>query len=192
MISDWSWTLNNKKYPIWYLPPETQISIPFPPTSCFQDTRLLKIVNIRNAPNDIRPWTLNNNKRPGRLDALLGHLLDKRIPVRYKLSSTKIAENLSQSRHKVIKMEMHHMTPNWPWTLNSDKYSVCTKDLPLSADILVYFAVWTLVFKIQGPQKSELHWMTPTEIWTLNSQKYPIYTKYLPQTLKFWSVLLYD
>ena len=36
------------------------------------------------------------NKRPRGLDALLGHLLVKRIPVTYKLSSTKIPEYLSQ------------------------------------------------------------------------------------------------
>ncbi len=36
------------------------------------------------------------NKRPRGLDALLGHLLVKRIPVTFQLSSTKIPEYLSQ------------------------------------------------------------------------------------------------
>ncbi len=39
------------------------------------------------------------NKRPRDLDDVLGHLLDKRISVKYKLtgsSTNKIAENLSQ------------------------------------------------------------------------------------------------
>ncbi len=36
------------------------------------------------------------NKRPRGLAALLGHLIVKRIPVMYKLSSTKIPEYLSQ------------------------------------------------------------------------------------------------
>ena len=40
--------------------------------------------------------TWNENKRPRGLDALLGHLLYKRIPVRCKLSSTKIPEYLDQ------------------------------------------------------------------------------------------------
>ncbi len=37
-----------------------------------------------------------SNKRPRGLDPLLGHLLIKRIPVMFQLSSTKIPENLSQ------------------------------------------------------------------------------------------------
>ena len=36
------------------------------------------------------------NKRPRGLDTLLGHLLVKRIPVMYKLSTTKIPEYLTQ------------------------------------------------------------------------------------------------
>ena len=36
------------------------------------------------------------NKRPRGLDALLGHLLVKRIPAMYKLSSTKMPEYFSQ------------------------------------------------------------------------------------------------
>ncbi len=39
-----------------------------------------------------------DNERPMGLDALLGHLLDKRIQVRYKLSSKKISEHLSQKK----------------------------------------------------------------------------------------------
>ncbi len=39
--------------------------------------------------------TAETNKRPRGLDALLGHLLDKIIAVRNKLSSTKIPDNLS-------------------------------------------------------------------------------------------------
>ncbi len=37
------------------------------------------------------------NKRPRGLDALLGHLLVKIIPVTYQLSSTKIHKYLSQN-----------------------------------------------------------------------------------------------
>ena len=57
---------------------------------------------------------------------------------------------------------------------------------------MVRFALWPVVSKIQGRQKSEMHWMTPNWTWTLNSQKYPVYIKYLPQRPKFWSVSLYD
>ena len=63
-------------------------------------------------------------------EALLGHLLVKKIPVTYKLSSIKIPEYLSQKQiqgHQ--KLQMHRMTPNRPWTLNSQKYSAGTKYL---------------------------------------------------------------
>ena len=59
------------------------------------------------------------------------------------------------------------------------------KRLTSEAEIWVYFAVWILDFKIQGPRKSELHWLTPNWTWTLNNQKCFIYTRYLAQALKF-------
>ena len=59
--------------------------------------------------------------------------------------------------------------------------------LTSEVEILVYFAVWTLVFKTQGRLKSELHRMTPNWTLTLNNQKYVIYTIYWPHTLKSWS-----
>ena len=39
------------------------------------------------------------------------------------------------------KSEMHRMTPNWTWTLNSQKYPVYTKYLPPEAQILLRFAL---------------------------------------------------
>ena len=86
----------------------------------------------------------------------------KRIPVRYKLSSTNIPENLpytlrtyprspnvglfrsTTSRFQDTTLSKIGMNPNWSWTLNTLKYSVYR------------------------------------------------YTKYLPLRPKFWSVLLYD
>ncbi len=41
-------------------------------------------------------WENDTNKRPRGLDALLGHLLVKRIPVTFQLINTKIPEYLSQ------------------------------------------------------------------------------------------------
>ena len=43
------------------------------------------------------------NKMHRVLDALLGHLLDKIIPVRYKLSSTKLPEYLSHKYRQAVK-----------------------------------------------------------------------------------------
>ena len=59
-------------------------------------------------------WShVNENKRPRGLDVLLGHLLVKRMPVRFKLSSTKIAEYLSQKWIQGRrKLEKYRMTPN--------------------------------------------------------------------------------
>ncbi len=51
-------------------------------------------INSRLFPAE--PAGTGNNKRPRGLDALLGHLLVKIIPVMFQLSSTKIPEYESQ------------------------------------------------------------------------------------------------
>ena len=54
-----------------------------------------------------------SNKRRSGLDIVLSYLLDKRIPVSYKLCSTKIPEYVSQKQIQCRqKLEMHRMTPN--------------------------------------------------------------------------------
>ena len=86
---------------------------------------------------------------------------------------------------------MHRMTPNWPWTANSDKHSAGTKDLPLRLKFYILLCDhWLSRYKVAP--KAEIHWMTPNWTWTLNSQKYYIYTKYLPLRSTFSSVLLYN
>ncbi len=82
------------------------------------------------------------------------------------------------------KLEMHQMTPNWTWTHNGQKYSIYTKYLPLSPN-LVHFALWLAVPEIQGRQKSEVYQMIPNLTLTLNNQKYSVYTKYLPRRPNF-------
>ncbi len=55
------------------------------------------------------------HKRPRGLDTLLGDLVAKRIPVRYKLtirSTNKIAEFKPKVDTSSSKLEMHQMTPN--------------------------------------------------------------------------------
>ena len=73
------------------------------------------------------------NKRPRNLDALLGHLLVKRILVMYKLISYYKNPWIFKSKvhTRSSKLEMHRMTPIWTWTLNNEKYSAGNKDLPL-------------------------------------------------------------
>ncbi len=39
-----------------------------------------------------------------------------------------VSEKHEQGRQK---SEIHLMTPNWPWTFNSQKYTIYTNDLPL-------------------------------------------------------------
>ncbi len=48
------------------------------------------------------------------------------------------------------KAEMHRMTPNWTWTLNSLKYLIYTKILTPEAQILVPFILRQAVSEIQG------------------------------------------
>ncbi len=43
------------------------------------------------------------------------------------------------------KMEMHRMTPNWSWTLNSQKYPTYTYP---EAQILFLSALWSAISKI--------------------------------------------
>ena len=68
------------------------------------------------------------------------------------------------------------MTPNWTWTLDSQKYSVYTKYLPVSkGPFWVHFALQLAVSDIQGRQKLEMYRMTPKWTLTINSQKCFIY-----------------
>ncbi len=62
------------------------------------------------------------------------------------------------------------MTPNETWTLNNDKDSVCTNDLPLRLKFwsILLFDHWLSRYKVG--LKSEMDRMTPNWIWTLNSQ----------------------
>ncbi len=58
------------------------------------------------------------------------------------------------------------MTPNWTWTLNSQKYFILQLLTP-DAHILVRFALQLAVSEIQhvqGRRKSEMHRMTPTDL----------------------------
>ena len=87
---------------------------------------------------------------------------------------------------------MHRVTPNWTWTLNSQKYSIYTKDLPQRPKFWVRFTLCVAVSEIQCQQNMEMHRMTPNWTWTFDSQKYTVYMTYLPLGPKFWSVFLYD
>ncbi len=58
----------------------------------------MRVVNLYKEINVyIKKNSPVKNKRPRGLDTLLGHMLVKRVPIMYKLSSTKIPEYLSQS-----------------------------------------------------------------------------------------------
>ncbi len=49
------------------------------------------------------------------------------------------------------------MTPNWPWTLNRDKYSVCMKDLPLR------LKSWSVSLYDDWFSRYKIHLQTETE-----------------------------
>ncbi len=49
------------------------------------------------------------------------------------------------------KLEMHQITSRWTWTLNCQKYPVYTDWILISeVHILLYFALWPVIFKIKG------------------------------------------
>ncbi len=50
------------------------------------------------------------------------------------------------------KSKMHRMTPDWTWTLNSQKYSLYILNTPLSPKILVRFALQLAVSEIEYVQ----------------------------------------
>ena len=70
----------------------------------------------------------------------------------------------------------NRMTPNWTWTLNSQKYPLYTAYTP-EAKILVCFALRLPVPEIQCRQKSEMDRMTEYWNWKNNCQNYSIYAK---------------
>ncbi len=81
-------------------------------------------------------------------------LLSKYLPLRPKFSPFRsmISPFRDTTCTRSGKSEMHRMTPNWTWTLGSQKNSVYTKHV-----ILVRFALWLALSAIQCRQKSEIH-----------------------------------
>ena len=141
-------------------------------------------------------------KRPRGLDALLGHLLDKRISVRYQFTTIVAAQiplKIQVKSRYNVKVIKNRKCTEWPklirelehLTVRSTLYTLNT--YPWGPNFGAFYSATTVaVSEIQGRQKSEMHRMTPNWTWTLNSQKYTVYTKCLPLGPKFWSVLLYD
>ncbi len=118
---NWIGTLNSQK--LLYIPGTFPRSPNFGPcrsmTSCFRDTKSSK---IGNAPK----WPQTE----------LEHLTVK--TTLYTLNTCPWGPNFglfhSMTGHFEIqlghrKSEMHRMTPKWIWTLNSQKYSICTEYL---------------------------------------------------------------
>ncbi len=113
-------------------------------------------------------------KRPRGFDALLDHLLVKMNTSNVETSQYK-GPRIFQSKvdTRSLKMEMHRMTPNWPWTINSQKYSAGTKYLPLRPKF------WSILLyhHKKGRQKLEMHRKTTqTKLKHLNTVKSTLYT----------------
>ncbi len=94
----------------------------------------------------------------------------------YKVGKIRDAPNDPQT-------ELEHVTV---------KGSLYTLNNYPEAQVLVHFALRSVVFKIPGHRNSEIHQITPNWTWTLNSQNYSIYIEYLLQRPKFWSISLYN
>ncbi len=91
-------------------------------------------------------WTLNCQNYPVYTKYL--HHLEAQILVRFalRLAVTEI-QNVQGQR----KSEMHWMTPNWAWRLNSQKYSIYTKYLPLRSKcwfVLLYDQLFSKISHI--------------------------------------------
>ncbi len=113
------------------------------------------------------------------------------VPFRSTISSFRDTTCIS-----LPKSEMHRMTPNWTWTLNSQKYSMYTKYLPLrpkfwSVSLYDQLFLRHNMYKIGENRKSTEWLQTDLEHLTVKRTLY-IYTKYLTVRLKFWSISLYD
>ncbi len=146
MTLNWTWTLNSQKY---LLTPEAQILVRFPlrlAVSVIQHVQ--RWAKIRNAPNDPK---MNLSTLQSKV--LYIHLVltsEVQILVRFALW---LAVSEIQHVQGQRKSEMHRMTPNWTWTLNSQKYSLYTIYLLTpGAQILVRFALRLDVPEIQHVQ----------------------------------------
>ncbi len=70
------------------------------------------------------------------------------------------------------------MTPHWRWTLNSDKYSVCTKDLPLRLKFwsISRYEFWLSRYKVPENQNYTAWPQTKLKHLTIKSSFYTLYT----------------
>ncbi len=77
------------------------------------------------------------------------------------------------------KLEMHRMTPNATWTLNSQKYSIYTKYLPLKSkffSVLLLFSRFWDTYKVAENRKCTQWPQTELEHLTVKS----LYIHYMP------------
>ena len=118
MTTNWTWTLNSQKYPVYtkYLPQRPKFALCHFTNCCFQDISSPKIRNILNDPK------LSLNTQQLQLHYIHWILTPgAQIVVRF-------APQLAVSKIQGCqKSEMHQMTPNRTWTLNSQKYPVYTR-----------------------------------------------------------------
>ncbi len=121
MTPNWTWTLNNQKYSIYtnYFPHFR----PFHSTiSRFQDTTCIRSVKIGNAPNDPK---LNLNTIQAKV-LYIHWILTPEVQILVRFTLRLVVSEI-QGRQK---SEMHRVTPNWTWPLNSKKYPIYTTYLP--------------------------------------------------------------
>ncbi len=139
MTSDWPWTPVKSTLYTLITYPKAQIS------SILLYKQLFlryKVAEIRNALNDIR-MTLDTQ-------------LSKIPYIHWILILTPEAQILIHStlwpavceRQGCWKPQMHQMSPDWPWTLNCQRYPICTEYLPSRAQISLCFALRGLLFEI--------------------------------------------
>ncbi len=176
MTSEWPWTLDWQKYPVYikYLPPRSKFSVHF----TLWQAKVVENRQIGDAPNDLR-LILNNYTL-------------------YILSTYPWGPNVCRfcsttsyfQDTRLLEIRNFENVPIEMWLRNLKKYLIYT-NYPQYSN-LGKFCCTTFPFRDTRLSKSEIPRMTSKWPWTLGSQKYLAYTKYLPPGPKVSSPSLYD
>ncbi len=164
MISEWPWKLYSQKYPACtnYSPPRSK----FWPLS-LHDKLFLRYKVVENWKNGKCTKLPQNELEHLTIKSNLYTLVTPKAQILVFFTIRPPIFKVQGCR-KSEKSQMHRMTSEWLWTLNSQNYHV---------------------FKLAFAYKAQILTSRP---WKLYGLKYPVYTKDLPLWPKFWSSLLCD
>ncbi len=124
MTSDWPWTLNCQKYPVYteYLPPRPKFS-----SVLLYNPLFSRYKAVENQKCTNWPWT-DLSKVP--------------VPCMHWVLSARPIFGLMYSTTKIQycrQLKIHRMTSDWPW--------ICNWQGTVYTQISLHFALWWLLFK---------------------------------------------